>query len=179
MSHLIIDLEWTCCDKGSIPEGESETIEIGAVLIDDKGELASEFGSFVRPLRHPVLTGFCTSLTSIGQGDVELAKPFVEVWLYDFLPWLGKTDSFCSWGKGDLRQFKTDCVAQHVPFPFARHCDLWRSLGKTSHRHLMKRLGVEWRGSRHRAMDDARNYARMVAAALRSGYELRYGDIPA
>jgi len=63
---LILDLEATCCDKGTISRHEMEIIEIGAVIVEAQTlATADEFQSFIKPVRHPVLTQFCRSLTSI------------------------------------------------------------------------------------------------------------------
>ncbi|MEN9576703.1 MAG: hypothetical protein RL514_4558 [Verrucomicrobiota bacterium] len=49
-----------------------EIIEIGAVAVRaEDGVPLAEFQSFVRPVRHPRLTPFCTQLTSIQQTDVD------------------------------------------------------------------------------------------------------------
>jgi inhibitor of KinA sporulation pathway (predicted exonuclease) len=78
--YLIIDLEATCSDTGEVPRGEMEIIEIGAVVMDSKTfEIESEFQSFIRPVRHPVLTGFCTELTGIKQDQVVVAPAFTAI----------------------------------------------------------------------------------------------------
>jgi len=53
---LVIDLEATTSDDGSLPPNEMETIEIGAVLVNAKSLLpVDEFQTFDRPVRHPQL----------------------------------------------------------------------------------------------------------------------------
>ena len=61
---LIVDLESTCCNNGSISKGEHEIIEIGAVMVDaiTLKEIDS-FNTFVKPIKHSKLTQFCTTLT--------------------------------------------------------------------------------------------------------------------
>lgn len=68
---LIIDLEATCCNQGSVPQQEMETIQIGAVIASLSGEVMGEWSSHVRPIRHPVLTTFCTQLT----GNLRAVEP--------------------------------------------------------------------------------------------------------
>jgi len=66
--YLVLDLEATCCDKGSIAKNHMEIIEIGAVMVEPATlTIVDEFQSFVKPIRHPILTEFCKSLTSIAQ----------------------------------------------------------------------------------------------------------------
>jgi inhibitor of KinA sporulation pathway (predicted exonuclease) len=57
--YLVIDLEATTSDDGSLPPDEMETIEIGAVLADARTlAVVDEFQSFVRPVRRPRLLPF-------------------------------------------------------------------------------------------------------------------------
>jgi inhibitor of KinA sporulation pathway (predicted exonuclease) len=52
-----------------------ETIEIGAFLVETHSlETVGELGTFVKPVRHPVLTPFCTELTTIRQSDVDIVS---------------------------------------------------------------------------------------------------------
>src|SRR5690606_15683226 len=96
-----------------------EIIEIGAVLLDPSTwEVREEFGSFVRPVRNPRLTPFCTRLTTIIQADVDGAPGFVEVaeklqeWLRPF-----RLTAWGSWGNYDRRQIQQDCDFHGIAFP--------------------------------------------------------------
>ncbi|MEM6498667.1 MAG: 3'-5' exonuclease, partial [Pseudomonadota bacterium] len=61
---LVVDLEATCSSDNAIPPAKMETIEIGAVVVDAKQfQVITEYQSFIRPVRNPVLTDFCTGLT--------------------------------------------------------------------------------------------------------------------
>ncbi|VEP14293.1 Exonuclease RNase T and DNA polymerase III (fragment) [Hyella patelloides LEGE 07179] len=54
---LIIDLEATCSDKKEISRQEMEIIEIGAVIVEaDNLKIIDEFQTFIKPIRHPILT---------------------------------------------------------------------------------------------------------------------------
>ncbi len=56
-----------------------ETIEIGAVLVRATTlAVEAESQTFVRPVRHPVLTPFCTELTGITQAMLADAPAFPE-----------------------------------------------------------------------------------------------------
>jgi inhibitor of KinA sporulation pathway (predicted exonuclease) len=116
----IVDFEATCCDQQSFPRAEMEIIEIGSVAVDAAtGDILSEFGTFIRPVRHRVLTGFCKSLTTITQEDVDAAATFPEA-LDSFAAWLRQFDRavFCSWGDYDRKQLANDCDFHDQPFPF-------------------------------------------------------------
>ena len=172
-SLVIVDLEATCCDEKSVPRNEMEIIEIGAVQVDpDTGEIISEFEAFVKPVRHPELTDFCTELTSITQQDVNRAKGYPEV-IASFKQWLTEIEvyDFCSWGAYDKSQFEQDCEFHNIPYPFiGKHRNLKKefseALGVKKQFGLgraIKHLGLEFEGTAHRGIDDARNIARVYA----------------
>lgn len=63
---LILDFEATCGDP--IKNGEHEIIEFPTLLFNlQKNEVQSQFHEYVKPIRHPRLTDFCTQLTGITQ----------------------------------------------------------------------------------------------------------------
>ena len=175
--YLIIDFEATCADDGSIRQEEMEIIEIGAVLQNsDTLEIESEFQTFVRPQRHPVLTPFCTKLTSIQQQDLEDAPEFPDA-LDQMKQWLEPYDDylFCSWGSFDRNQLKLDCAYhQCEPFLALDHMNLKVAFSRvlsTRRRfglsNAVTRMGLEFEGDHHRGIDDARNIARVVRAACK------------
>ena len=170
--YLIIDLEATCADDGSLPREEMEIIEIGGVMLHAQSlEPESEFQTFVRPVRHPVLTDFCKELTKIRQSDVESAPSFAEAvdamkrWMFQY-----EDPLFCSWGNYDRTQYLQDCEYHGVAYPFrsghlnlkeefSRAQNLRKRLGVAA---ALRRLGLQFEGTHHRAIDDARNIARIV-----------------
>ncbi len=80
---LVVDLEATCCEDESLPPNERETIEIGAVIVDLKTfQVQGEFQTYIKPVRHPILTSFCQELTKIQQDVVDQAPFFNEAWLF-------------------------------------------------------------------------------------------------
>ncbi|WP_193195028.1 3'-5' exonuclease [Nostoc sp. MG11] len=168
--YLIVDLEATCCNNGTIPRHEMETIEIGAVMLNQiTWEIDSEFQQFIQPVRHPQLTAFCTELTTIKQQDVDQASRYPEV-ISDFKQWIYSSfphHVFCSWGNYDKKQFIQDCAFHHVPYPFAsEHINIkeefseYLGVSKSYGMALaLKELGIELKGIHHRGIDDARNIA--------------------
>ena len=100
--YLIVDVEATCSDDGAVPRHEMEIIEIGAVMQSSRTfEIESEFQTFIRPVRHPVLTRFCTELTGITQHDVADAPSFRQAIGGDETVdgRVRRRDVFCSWGE--------------------------------------------------------------------------------
>lgn len=125
--YLVIDLEATTSDDGSLTPEQMQTIEIGAVLADAKTlAVVDEFQSFVRPVRHPKLRPFATRLTGITQAMVDGAPLFPETFgslrarLIDHrhpLVW-------ASWGRYDRIQFERDCVLRGVANHLPAHVNL-------------------------------------------------------
>jgi inhibitor of KinA sporulation pathway (predicted exonuclease) len=177
--YLVIDFEATCCDRGSVPHEQMEIIEIGAVMVEAQQlQVLSEFQSFVRPVRHPELTSFCMQLTSITQQQVDVAPAFGEV-MTTFEQWLYRFGScvFCSWGDYDRNQLQQDCTFHDLPYPIdAPHLNLTRQM--TQRQHFTKKLGLgaavrlaglEFTGTHHRGIDDARNIARLLPYIVGDG----------
>ena len=170
--YLIVDVEATCADDGTVPRHEMEIIEIGAVMQSSRTfEIVSEFQTFVQPVRRPELTAFCINLTGITQDNVTGAPHFrsaleaMKQWMYPFGDSL-----FCSWGDYDRKQFTQDCEFNHVDYPFGSgHLNLKaefaHALGKRRQMGMaeaVRHLGMDFEGSHHRGLDDARNIARIV-----------------
>ncbi|MDQ0122790.1 inhibitor of KinA sporulation pathway (predicted exonuclease) [Pseudomonas lini] len=178
MPHwLVIDLEATT-DEGGWPVTEMEIIEIGATLVDRKGRELDSFQRFVRPLRRPLLTPFCRELTHITQADVDGAEPLGEVWP-SFERWLGqhhaRLEGWASWGDYDRKQLLQEWQrlqldsalsrVQHMNLKqrFAKARRLERPLGLNG---ALQLAGMQFTGQQHRALEDARNTARLLPLVL-------------
>lgn len=180
--YLVLDLEATCCDDDSIPREETEIIEIGAVLVPAATlTIEAEFQTFVRPMRHRTLTPFCTKLTSITQADVAGAPRFAQAIAALAAFVRGKPFLFCSWGGYDRNQLRREATHNRVKLPLGeRHLNLKAAfsqrLGESREYgtgQALRRLGLSFSGTHHRAIDDARNIARIlpfvVGAAKKAG----------
>ncbi|MDD1014596.1 exonuclease domain-containing protein [Pseudomonas rubra] len=178
MGHwLVIDLEATT-DDGGWPVTDMEIIEIGAVLVDRQDRELSHFQRFVRPRRRPQLTPFCRELTHISQANVDTAHPLPEVWA-QFERWLGHhaqhLEGWVSWGDYDhkqllqeWRQYQLASLLQTLPHinlkqHFAKARQLQRPLGL---RGALQLAGLQFSGRQHRALEDARNTARLLPLTL-------------
>ena len=169
--YLVLDLEATCCDDDSIPREESEIIEIGAVLVPAATlAIEAEFQTFVRPMRHKTLTPFCTKLTTITQADVAAAPRFPQALAALAAFVRGKSFLFCSWGGYDRNQLRRDATHHRVKLPLGeRHLNLKAAfsqrLGESREYgtgQALRRIGLSFAGTHHRAIDDARNIARLL-----------------
>jgi inhibitor of KinA sporulation pathway (predicted exonuclease) len=184
--HLVIlDFEATC--DGETPPVPQEIIEFPSVFIDlERREVVDEFSSFVRPVAHPVLTPFCTRLTSIRQQDVETAPIFVDV-LDSHIAWLEGHDllskgRLVTCGDWDLsKMLPSQCAAvarNHDELPeiyrqwvnikrvFADVRGIRKKIGMPG---MLRELGLELIGTHHRGIDDCRNLARIALALADAG----------
>jgi 3'-5' exoribonuclease 1 len=169
MNYIIFDLEATCWKDRN--HGGNETIEIGAVKIDADGTAIDEFQTFVKPLRHPTLSEFCTELTSIQQSDVDSAPLFLEA-ISSFKIWVGEgKESYllCSWGFYDRKQLKedsnlsnldSDWLKYHISVKHQHHklAATKRPLGMAT---ALEAEGFSLDGTHHRGIDDARNIGKI------------------
>jgi inhibitor of KinA sporulation pathway (predicted exonuclease) len=172
---LVVDLEATCDDRGAVSRSEMETIEIGAVAVAEPTlQPVAYWQTFVRPVRHPQLTAFCTTLTSITQVLVDDAPKFPEA--FDaFRAWMGGYEDvvWASWGAYDRNQLRRDCDFHGIPYAMPDHLNLKdmfsEQLGLRKRKGVMRALrivGLEPAGTHHRGIDDARNIARLLPFAL-------------
>lgn len=176
---LVVDLEATCWESRYAPNGEPqsvenmEIIEFGCALATRQGELLDSRSFLVRPSHSPILSEFCTSLTSITQAMVDDAPVFSDVIrLLD--EWLGRpADSFiwCSWGNYDRLHILADgakhqCWPAFTGYPHLNLKRIWRRTTgqkrKNGFAHALEFHGLAFEGHHHRGVDDARNMVRLL-----------------
>lgn len=171
----VIDFEATCCDKNSFPRHEMEIIEIGLVIVDiDTLEIVDKFQSFVKPVRHKILTPFCKQLTTITQETIDKSDSFkiVNERLMKFLGNYGPT--FCSWGFFDKKQLHQDCTYHQVKYPFNdKHINLKEEFAYLQGMNRAPGVGkalsmckLKFEGTPHRGIDDAINIAKLLPFCL-------------
>lgn len=176
---LIVDLEATCWD-GEVPGMsrqqrviDMEVIEFGCVVATTEGTVLDARSFMVRPVMRPVLSAFCTELTSIRQQDLGGAPVYSEVieaidaWLQPY-----QLAAWGSWGDYDKNQLLAE-QQRHGSAPSflaLQHINLkkrWRE-GRASNRRsglpaALAHHGLQFEGCYHRGIDDARNIARLVS----------------
>lgn len=176
---LVIDLEATCWADQLTPDGEPqsvenmEIIEFGCALSTRKGQVLDSQSFLVRPTRYPLLSKFCTELTSITQDMVDEAPDFRgAVKLLN--EWLGSPSEdfvWCSWGNYDrlhlLAQSQVDGARPLLlAYPHMNLKRLWRrTTGQKKKTGLSSALAFQdltFEGNHHRGVDDARNIARLL-----------------
>ena len=190
---VCVDLEATCdelpeglseAEKAAYPllvkRDEMETIEVGAVVLDlhQNYEPVASFCRFIRPQLKPVLTPFCTKLTTITQADVDTADAYDDVrgQLEAFLaPFADDGYMWCSWGEYDSTQLQKDAdrLGSRTMFAGIAHTNLKKWHWKIHHCRAMGlqaadgTAGLEWQGQCHRGIDDAINLGNLTAKILR------------
>lgn len=174
MHYVVVDLEASCWEAAWVRH-RMETIEIGAVRLDQSMQVRDEFTSFVRPVVVPRLSSFCRKLTSISQEQVDAADTFPKAFAR-FLTWLGRDPyRVVTWGAFDLGQFRLDCQRHGMVFPerlAADHLNLksefgkWKGLKRVSMQDALDLLGLPHIGHPHRGIDDARNIARIAQVTV-------------
>jgi inhibitor of KinA sporulation pathway (predicted exonuclease) len=172
-SILIVDLEATCANDGSIPPAAMEIIEIGAVWALSDGTVIDSFQSFVRPLERPALTPFCVELTGIRQSDIDTAAAFPAAarLLREFAVRRREADSvWASWGDYDRKQIARDCARHRIEDPlqlphenvrriFTARQEIGTDVSLARACELAK---IKLEGRYHRGLDDAINTTRLL-----------------
>ena len=179
MKYLIIDLECTCWDKTDADRDEHETIEIGAVLLDEKFKKMKQKDIFVQPHFNKELSQYCIDLTGITQERLDKeAIPFKDA--IELLKGLIDEDTlFCSWGDFDKNQLLRECDAWRLSYPFSSdHLNIKREFAEKLNR---KRCGLQkacrlmnlrFNGSPHSGIDDAN----MIAEVFRMLQKVKKGS---
>ena len=171
--YLIIDLEATCWENHH-DRDNMETIEIGAVLVDNNYKTIGEYQTFIKPIKNLKLSKFCKVLTSIRQEDVNNAEIF-PIAFAKFIKWAEtkskenvKNIVFCSWGYYDEKQLIKDCELHNITYPFQTHHSIKHKFAEM--KNLKKAIGmlkalqickIPLDGTHHRGIDDAKNIAKI------------------
>eukprot|EP00929_Paragymnodinium_shiwhaense_P035101 TRINITY_DN19005_c1_g2_i1.p1 TRINITY_DN19005_c1_g2~~TRINITY_DN19005_c1_g2_i1.p1 ORF type:complete len:269 (+),score=45.43 TRINITY_DN19005_c1_g2_i1:74-880(+) len=184
-SHiLVLDFEATCEQDDPTQKDWSEIIEWPCVLLDAQTlEQVGEFRELVRPTERPLLTEFCTQMTSITQDQVDAASDINEV-RQRFNSWLagaiGNADASavlpCTCGEPDLQQMLPREFARkglQLPTVFMKYCNIKKPfeahMGSRAGgmAGMLKQLDIPLVGHHHLGIDDARNIANIVRALVK------------
>ena len=113
--YVVVDLEMCRVPKAfrtAEYPWNRETIQIGAVLINDMLEIEDEFDIFVAP-EYGYIDDFIKQLTGITKGDVKDAVGMGDA-LKMLLDWAPEDASFVSWSDNDLTQINREVGAKHI-----------------------------------------------------------------
>ncbi len=175
MNFIIYDLEATCWE-GRPPSMTQETIEVGAVSVNNYGEVTGSFNKFIKPVIHPFISAYCTELTTIQQVDVSRADEFPYV-MEQFQDWIGVFEEdylLCSWGDFDktilvqdcdYHDFETDWLDPHTNLK-RQYMDIKKLRKPIGLKKAVTREGYEFTGIHHRGISDAENLAKVFCKYL-------------
>ncbi|CAJ1026621.1 Exonuclease/RNA 2'-phosphotransferase, Tpt1 / KptA family, putative [Leishmania shawi] len=192
-AYIVLDLEATCEAGRRITD--PEVIEFPMVLVDPRtATQVAEFQRYVRPVKNPMLSRFCTELTGITQDMVSHRDPFPVVYCeaLQFLAKAGLGDapplrSYCvvTCGDWDLKTMLPSQIRisgqQGTPLSFQRWCNLKKYMsglglrdggergGPTDMPDMLRILGLPHQGRHHSGIDDCRNIAAVLCALLKRG----------
>ncbi|MCP4438660.1 MAG: exonuclease domain-containing protein [Aureispira sp.] len=172
MNYIVLDLEATCWESKNKAD-QNEIIEIGALKINEDGNIIGEFCEFIKPILNPQLSDFCKNLTTITQADIDTADTY-NIVIKRFKKWINQAEPFvlCSWGFYDRRQFEKDCklhkldktwLSNHISLKhqYAELTNLRKPIGMNE---ALRREGFKLEGTHHRGIDDARNIEKIFDA---------------
>lgn len=185
--YIVFDLEATCWDQqtGTADDifkqrNEMETIEIGAVKTDFNFNVIDEFQTFIRPILNPILSEFCTQLTTITNKDTDNAPYFKEAYS-QWIKWADRPARYIAWGNYDYNQLTKDCSRAGIQlFSNEKYRngkfmmqDMRGFVGKGLGQEV-KRYNLTFEGTPHRGIDDAKMISKVLNAALLENQKQHY-----
>ncbi|MCI1014229.1 MULTISPECIES: exonuclease domain-containing protein [Herbaspirillum] len=174
---LVVDLEATCSDDGSIPPEEMEIIEIGACWVTERGVVLERFQHLAKPLVRPALTPFCKKLIGITQEEIDQAPlfPVAAQALQAFVREVVSSDTvWMSWGNYDHKQLTREAQRHEITMPLAMpHQNAKRLFAKVQRigkevgmARACALAGIPLEGQHHRGLDDAVSIAKLMPWVL-------------
>lgn len=116
MNYVVVDLEMCGVPKFSGEQGKqlrNETIQIGAVLVDEHYKIVSTFNTYVKP-ELGYLDYFISKLTGITRADL-IDAPYFEDAINSFMDWIPASDVRCvSWSMSDMHQLKNEMAKKNI-----------------------------------------------------------------
>lgn len=113
--YAVVDLEMCkvpCGTKKDKYPWRHETIQIGAVLLNEALEIVDEFSTYVFP-QFGFIDTFINDLTGISEADVQNA-PSMEEALRRFVNWLPDGVKAVSWSRSDEQQIRHEIEAKDI-----------------------------------------------------------------
>ena len=116
MIHVFVDYEMNEIPRDKKAQWEickREIIEIGAVMLDEQGEIMSEYSQYVKP-QFGSITQYYTRLTGITNEMVQ-DSPFFQEAMEQFYDWLGESPvTMYSWSDSDSNQLRREATLKSM-----------------------------------------------------------------
>lgn len=180
MKHIVVDLEMNNIKRKTPARkfSKMETIEIGAVMLDEDFNEISSFRTYVRPEYNDHIENKIVHLTGITDEMVCGAPKFNDA-LRMFTHWcLGMGDEVIvySWSNNDYIQISNEMLLKHYEIleeeevilkkewsDFQNEFDLNLGFDRCLSLSLaLDMAGIDFSGRQHDALDDAKNTAMLL-----------------
>ena len=189
MNHVVVDLEMCKVNKRTRREHgyrcNMETIQIGAVMLDEEYNEISSFSVYVRP-EYGEIDWVIANLTGIHDSNVKNA-PALDDAVRMFLNWVGDREArYYAWSDTDYNQLLNEVVLKDIDderimaLMDADWCDYQKVFdtrfemeSATGLKLALDLCGIDPDGHAHNGLDDARNTGKLIAMLEQDGeYEL-------
>ena len=171
MNLIVFDLEWnigyqpkTFLYHGAEITLRGEIIQIGAVRIDERGDVLDTFDMTLKPRIFRKLQHHIAKVTGLTQLDLDGGVPIADG-LAEFVRWAGPDAAFAEWGLDDVPVLKQNLYLCGLDERWpARWYDLQRIFLQSYPRRegegmtlesVVDRMGIEKDIPFHNALDDA------------------------
>ncbi len=180
MKHIVVDLEMNNVRRKSEARMicAMETIEIGAVMLDDNLKEISAFRTYVKPEYNVGVVTKISDLTGITDAMVVNAPRFNEAFRM-FMNWCMGTDDevkIYAWSETDYSQITKEMLLkgyQESETESGLLSEEWTDFQREFDSHLgfekplslktaLEMAGIGFEGREHDALDDARNTAELL-----------------
>lgn len=182
--YIVLDLEWNQSPggkDGSLDRLPFEIIEIGAVKLDERLRIVSEFHRLIRPRVYRQMHYKIMEVTHMSIEVLEAKGVRFEQAADEFISWCGADCRLCTWGSMDLTEFQRNMVYHGMELPFQMpllYYDLQKLYGLTKGERLkesldtaVQELGILTDRPFHRALDDAYYTGRVMCGMNFFSYE--------
>lgn len=173
MNYIFVDLEMNPVAANLAKKNiyRTETIEIGAVKLNDSFQEIDTFSSYVKPV-HNRVTKQISKLTSITNKTLEQAPYFCEA-MTSFFDWCGEDACIYSWSMSDKLQILHEAESKQFTHPYLiplleTWVDFQKMFGdklETNRsirlKEAVQSIGNDFEGHAHSALADAINTARL------------------
>lgn len=113
--YAVVDLEMCKVPRGNRKDEfrwARETIQIGAVLLNESLEIIDKFVTYIAP-QYGLIDTYINNLTGISRGDVAKAPEIKEA-LQAFAEWLPGNTKLVSWSNNDEVQIRHEIKAKSI-----------------------------------------------------------------
>ncbi len=180
MKHIVVDLEMNTIRRKSEVRKvwNMETIEIGAVMLDDNLEEIASFRTYVKPEFNDCIERKITKLTGITDDMVINAPCFSEAlkMFTNWCLWTNDDVTIYAWSESDYMQISNEMLLKKYQVSEGEKDLLlneWSDFQHEFDSHLgfqkqvslkmaLDMAGVDFFGREHDALDDARNTAELL-----------------